>query len=138
MKLHFAFVLALFGGPALAQTGEIFIPGKNNETVQLKPVPTNPLANCLANPSAATCTGVSTNRSGVTFETDTGQPTITYETLILDLNDGYVHAKPEPPKKPVDYDKPVTPPNYSPPPQHGIQRFVNAKRFKGATKQQSI
>ena len=104
---------------AAAQTAEIFIPGKTPGVAVQPEAPQNALANCLANPSAETCTGLAADPSGVTFEAATGQPTITFETLVLDLDDGYVHTKPEPPKERVDYDAPVTPPNYAPPPKHG-------------------
>jgi outer membrane protein OmpA-like peptidoglycan-associated protein len=106
-----ACLLAL-AAPAAAQQTEMFIPGAGggpdfNLPADNMPEIRNRLAACLANPSAATCTGVQADADGgVTFESTAGPPQITYETLVFDPNGG-VKAADAPPPSPPDYSAPV-------------------------------
>ncbi|WGW05535.1 OmpA family protein [Tropicibacter oceani] len=88
---------------APAQQGEIFIPGAGTAEPAPPPAPRSALAACLANPDAASCAAVSLGGEGTAFESATGAPTVQFETLVLDLDDGKVHAQPEPPAKAPDY-----------------------------------
>ncbi len=93
---------------AAAQQGEIFIPGASDSAAPVElPRPQNRLAGCLANPGAATCTGVEVDPGGLALESATAVPSVQFETLVLDLNAGQVQAKPEPPAKAPDYAAPV-------------------------------
>ncbi len=103
-----AVLAAVAALPALAQQGEIFIPGATEAPV-IEARPSDPLAACLANPSEATCTGVNTAPGGRSFESDTGAPGITFETLILDLGGSTVTASNAAPATPPDYTAPVAP-----------------------------
>ncbi|MBV0914195.1 OmpA family protein [Anianabacter salinae] len=98
---------ALIALPAAAQESEIFIPGQTTAPV-IDAAPANALANCLANPSAATCTGAGAAPEGRTFENAGGGSDITFETLILDLNADTVTASPAPPPETPDYAAPVS------------------------------
>ncbi len=86
-----------------AQEGEIFIPGANNSDTAPPPAPQSALAACLAAPDAANCAAVNLDPSGMAFESATGEPSVQFETLVLDLDDGKVQARPEPPAKAPDY-----------------------------------
>ncbi|MGH1415261.1 MAG: OmpA family protein [Pelagimonas sp.] len=88
---------------ALAQSGEIFIPGADNAVPMMKPKPTNPLARCMFDASAANCADVGRSDDGVQFESAVVPQ---YETLVLDLNDHKVAISTEPPAKPPVYDAP--------------------------------
>ncbi len=89
--------------PAQAQSGEIFIPGADNAVPMMKPKPTNPLARCMFDASAANCSNVGRSEDGVQFESAVAPQ---YETLVLDLNDHKVAISTEPPAKPPVYDAP--------------------------------
>ena len=88
---------------APAQQSEIFIPGSNTAEPAPPPAPQSALAACLANPDAASCAAVSLGGEGTAFESATGLPSVQFETLMLDLDDGQVQAHPEPPAKAPDY-----------------------------------
>lgn len=98
---------------APAQTGEIFIPGASNAEVAPPPAPRSALAACLASPDAANCAAVDLDPGGIAFESATGAPSVQFETLVLDLDDGKIHAQPAPPAKAPDYT------DAAPTPKHG-------------------
>lgn len=89
---------------ALAQSGEIFIPGDSDVIPMLKPQPSNPLARCMYDASAANCAGIGRDASGVQFESAVAPE---YETLVLDLDDNQVAISAAPPSKPPVYDAPA-------------------------------
>lgn len=103
---------------AAAQQGEIFIPGSNDDSaLPVTPEPQNRLAACLANPAAATCAGVDLDPGGLSLEAATG-PSVTYETLVLDLDEKKVAVAPEPPATHGTTTDYTPPPDYSAPVKH--------------------
>ncbi|MBO9465423.1 OmpA family protein [Tropicibacter sp. R15_0] len=108
---------------AQAQSGEIFIPGAGDALPEIKAKPTNPLARCMFDASAANCADIGRDDSGVQFESAVAPQ---YETLVLDLNDHKVAISTEPPAKPPVYDAPPAPvhkdpkkaPDYTAKPSH--------------------
>lgn len=97
---------------ATAQQGEIFIPGSGDATViPFQPVPQSRLAACLATPDAANCAGVDLDPGGLAFESAT-TPSVTFETLVLDLDEKKVAVAPSTPATPAaptDYTAPTKP-----------------------------
>ncbi|WP_164932939.1 OmpA family protein [Tropicibacter alexandrii] len=92
---------------ALAQEGEIFIPGADTgAAVEVKPQAQSALARCLANPNAGNCAGVGAEGDGLAFESAGG---VEYETLVLDLDEKKVVVSKAPPPEPPKYDEPVPP-----------------------------
>lgn len=96
---------------AQAQMGEIYIPGEDDAPAiaDSGPQPQSALADCLLTPSAAICASVGAGEGGdVAFESATGE--VTFETLVLDLNEKKVTVAKAPPPEPPKYDapKPVT------------------------------
>lgn len=92
---------------ALAQSGEIFIPGDTAVIPMMKPQPSNPLARCMLNASTANCADVGRDANGVQFETAVVPQ---YETLVLDLDDNKVAISTQPPETPPVYDAPAPDP----------------------------
>ncbi|WP_425100338.1 OmpA family protein [Tropicibacter sp. S64] len=107
--MRLALALALMPVMALAQSGEIFIPGQT-DVFQPPAAPQSALAACLSEPTAANCAAVQGSAEGMAFESVTGSA-IQFETLVLDLDDGAVTAQPAPPPQTPDYT--------APPPSHG-------------------
>ncbi len=101
-------VLATTNTAAIAQTGEVFIPGSSPTFMPTQPeVAQNPLAACLANANAQNCSNIDIDPNKVEFESFSAGPAITYETLVFDLNGGGVATT----DKPSDYTStPATPP----------------------------
>lgn len=92
-----------------AQQGEIFIPGTGDTTtLAVEPQPQSRLAACLAKPDAANCTGLDLDPGGLALESATG-PSVSFETLVLDLDEKKVAVAPEPPATPTDYSAPAKP-----------------------------
>ncbi len=112
MRLTLTACLLALAAPAAAQQTEMFIPGANgganfNIPADNMPAIQNRLAACLANPSAATCTGVQAEaEGGVTFESTGGPPQLSFETLVFDPTGGVTTAA-APPPSPPDYSAPV-------------------------------
>lgn len=102
---------------ALAQSGEIFILGDTAVIPMLKPQPTNPLARCMLNASAANCADVGRDANGVQFESAVVPQ---YETLVLDLNDNQVAISKDPPATPPAYDAPAADHTAPKPGEHKI------------------
>lgn len=95
---------------AAAQQAEIFIPGGGDTPVApTTPQPQNRLAACLSTPDAASCTGLDLDPGGLALESATAGPSVSFETLVLDLNDNKVAVSPEPPQTPTDYSAPTKP-----------------------------
>ena len=83
-----------------AQQGEIFIPGsQGSETLvaPTEPQTQNRLAACLVRPDAETCSGLDIDPEGLAFESAVAGPSVTFETLVLDLDEQKVAVAPEPP-----------------------------------------
>lgn len=105
-------LIALLALPAVAgaQQAEIFIPkGDDPIAAPTPPQPQNRLAACLANPDAANCTGLDLDPGGLALESATAGPSVSFETLVLDLDEKKVTVAPEPPAKPTDYTAPAKP-----------------------------
>ncbi|SNS34883.1 OmpA family protein [Antarctobacter heliothermus] len=89
-----------------AQSGEIFIPG-TDPLVEIKPQPQSQMAGCLLNPNAANCSGIDIDPDGIALES--AGPSVTFETLVLDLDTKKVVVSKVPPPEPPKYDAPEPP-----------------------------
>lgn len=106
LSLSVALCLGLSPVAGLAQSGEIFIPG-SDPVITFKPQPQSPMAGCLLNPNAATCSGVNIDPDGLALES--AIPTVQFETLVLDLDTKKVVVSKAPPPEPPRYDAPEPP-----------------------------